>query len=84
MKCMNNYIWSEYKSCHVGVLFKFRRVGQLAPGVASSYSLRPVVGWVVSSLTVGFIKNETLIFLNFSAQGASILKISVPIIKRRS
>ena len=32
--------------------------------------------------TLGFIKNETLVFLNFSAQGASILKIGVPIIKR--
>ena len=36
------------------------------------------------SYTLGFIKNETLVFLNFSAQGASILKISVSIIKRRS
>ena len=35
-----------------------------------------------SRITVGFIKNETLVFVNFSAQGASILKISVPIIKR--
>ena len=35
-------------------------------------------------ITLGFIKNETLVFVNFSAQGASILKISVPIIKRRS
>ena len=34
--------------------------------------------------TVGFIKNGTLVFLNFSAQDASISKISVPIIKRRS
>ena len=34
--------------------------------------------------TVGVIKNGTLIFVNFWAQGASILKISVPIIKRRS
>ena len=34
--------------------------------------------------TVGADKNETLVFVNFSAQGASILKISVPIIKRRS
>ena len=34
--------------------------------------------------TVGFIKNETLVFVNSSAQDASILKISVPIIKRRS
>ena len=34
--------------------------------------------------TVGAAKNETLVFVNFSAQGASILKISVPIIKRRS
>ena len=35
-------------------------------------------------ITVGVIKNETLIFVNFSAQDASISKISVPIIKRRS
>ena len=34
--------------------------------------------------TVGADKNETLIFVHFSAQDASILKISVPIIKRRS
>ena len=34
--------------------------------------------------TVGAAKNETLVFVNFSAQDASILKISVPIIKRRS
>ena len=34
--------------------------------------------------TVGVIRNETLVFVNFSAQDASILKISVPIIKRRS
>ena len=34
--------------------------------------------------TLGVIKNETLVFVNFSAQDASILKISVPIIKRRS
>ena len=34
--------------------------------------------------TVGVNKNETLVFVNFSAQGASILKISVPISKRRS
>ena len=34
--------------------------------------------------TVGVIKNCTLVFVNFSAQGASILKISVPIIERRS
>ena len=33
--------------------------------------------------TVGVIRNETLVFVNFSAQDASILKISVPIIKRR-
>ena len=36
------------------------------------------------SITVGVIRNETLVFVNFSAQDASILKISVPIIKRRS
>merc|ERR1712067_165172 len=35
-------------------------------------------------ITVGADKNETLVFVNFSAQDASILKISVPIIKRRS
>ena len=34
--------------------------------------------------TVGVIKNETLVFVNFSAQDASILKIIVPFIKRRS
>ena len=34
--------------------------------------------------TVGAVKNETLVFVNFSAQDASISKISVPIIKRRS
>ena len=34
--------------------------------------------------TVGVIKNCTLVSVNFSAQDASILKISVPIIKRRS
>ena len=34
--------------------------------------------------TVGVIRNETLVFVNFSAQDASILKISMPIIKRRS
>ena len=34
--------------------------------------------------TVGFIKNETLVFVNFSAQDASILKITVPTSKRRS
>ena len=39
---------------------------------------------ILSRYTVGFIKNETLVFINFSAQGASILKISVLIIKRRS
>ena len=34
--------------------------------------------------TVGVNKNWTLVFVNFSAQDASILKISVPIIKRSS
>ena len=34
--------------------------------------------------TLGVIKNGTLVFVNVSAQDASILKISVPIIKRRS
>ena len=28
--------------------------------------------------TIGVIRNETLVFVNFSAQDASILKISVP------
>ena len=37
-----------------------------------------------AATTVGVIRNETLVFVNFSAQDASILKISVPIIKRRS
>ena len=35
-------------------------------------------------LTVGVNKNWTLVFVNFSAQVASILKISAPIIKMRS
>ena len=34
-----------------------------------------------SALTVGVIRNETLVFANISAQDALILKISVPIIK---
>ena len=34
--------------------------------------------------TLGADKNGTLVFVNFSAQDASILKISVHIIKRRS
>ena len=34
--------------------------------------------------TVGAVRNETLVFVNFSAKDASKLKISVPIIKRRS
>ena len=38
----------------------------------------------VRRTTVGVIRNETLVFVNFSAKDASILKISVPIIKRRS
>ena len=36
------------------------------------------------NITVGVNKNWTLVFVNFSAQDASILKISVPINKRRS
>ena len=36
------------------------------------------------TFTVGLIKNGTLVFVNFSVQDASILKISVAIIKRRS
>ena len=36
------------------------------------------------SHTVGVNKNCTLVFVNFSAQDASILEISVPIVKRRS
>ena len=35
-------------------------------------------------ITVGVNKNCTLVFVNFSAQDALILKISVPMIKRRS
>ena len=31
--------------------------------------------------TVGAVRNETLVFVNFSAQDASILKISVSISK---
>ena len=38
----------------------------------------------IEGSTVGVNKNCTLVFVNFSAQDASILKISVPIIKRRS
>ena len=34
--------------------------------------------------TLGVNKNETLVFVNFSAQDASILKICVSISKRRS
>ena len=46
-----------------------------------------VVGFSVFYLlanTVGAVRNETLFFINFSAQDASILKISVPIFKRSS
>ena len=43
-----------------------------------------VVSELNASYTVGAVRNETLVFVNFSAQDASILKISVPIIKRRS
>ena len=39
---------------------------------------------IIAVITVGVNKNCTLVFLNFSAQDASILKISVTIIKRRS
>ena len=38
----------------------------------------------ISVYTVGADKNETLVFVNFSAQDASILKISVAFMKRRS
>ena len=38
----------------------------------------------VRALTVGDRIFETLVFFNFSAQDASILKISAPINKRRS
>ena len=48
--------------------------------VACSFLLERLLMW----FTVGVIRNETLVFVNFSAQDASILKISVPIIKRRS
>ena len=34
--------------------------------------------------TVGADRNETLVFVHFSAQDASISKISVPIIKRKA
>ena len=37
-----------------------------------------------TTTTVGAAKNETLVFVDFSAKDASKLKISVPIIKRRS
>ena len=41
--------------------------------------------WTVDNgHTLGVNKNCTLVSVNFSAQDASILKISVPIIKRRS
>ena len=40
--------------------------------------------WRKQPVTVGADKNGTLVYINFSAQDASILKISVPIIKRRS
>ena len=36
-------------------------------------SLLPLYIFII---TLGFIKIETLVFVNFSAQGASILKIS--------
>ena len=39
---------------------------------------------VYDASTVGAVRNETLVFFNFSAKDASKLKISVPIIKRRS
>ena len=42
------------------------------------------VAVMAENYTVGAVRNETLVFVNFSAQDASILKISVPIIKRRS
>ena len=38
----------------------------------------------IHTVTVGAVRNETLFFINFSAQDASILKISVPIFKRSS
>ena len=50
--------------------------------ISTTTSLPPE-GWNDYN-TVGANKNCTLVFVNVSAQGASILKISVPIIKRRS
>ena len=70
----------------------------LEPGLELSTNLREVsvpyqshrafflytIAFTIKNLhTVGVNKNCTLVFINFSAQDASILKISVPIIKRR-
>ena len=53
--------------------------------VAIIYQDFPLQHDIVTLLhTVGAVKNETLFFINFSAQDASILKISVPIFKRSS
>ena len=65
-------------------LFLPRTFGQLKRGL--NWLLRWIlckVGDLITS-TVGVIRNETLVFVNFWAQNASILKISVPISKRRS
>ena len=65
-------------------LFLPRTFGQLKRGL--NWLLRWIL-WKVGDLitfTAGVIRNETLVFVNFWAQDASILKISVPIIKRRS
>ena len=53
---------------------------------SSEYNAHSATVMLVTSdiNTVGADKNGTLVFVNFSAQDASILKISVPIIKRRS
>ena len=52
----------------------------------TAYQHYDIAIWYVKyvKVTVGADKNETLVFVNFSAKDASKLKISVPIIKRRS
>ena len=48
------------------------------------YTLLCCILHTSSPPTLGFNKNLTLVFFNYLAQDASILKISVPIIKRWS
>ena len=64
------------------------KIGRKNTGL-SSFSLECKDGKFVGvedkvTCTLGVNKNETLVFVNFSARDASILKICVPIIKRRS